>query len=331
VFTYAIIFSVSFAKLFERLVSLLKNKRKLAAFIYALLLIAVIALPFIYIISALSDYAAGAQQWISDAKTEGVPALPEWVTGLPFLGKKITDFWQKLQSDPATTIASYEPQIKSTLQRLISGGAGMVGAALEFIVGIIISAILLSSGKKVLQPIYAIMENIVGNNDGPALIDATGRAVKGVAVGVMGTAFIAAFFAWIGFAIAGISFAVGLAALTFFLVVIQVGPLLVWLPVAIWMGTHGQTGWAIFIGIYGLVVLMVDNILKPLLHEVENCLYLFFFGVIGGMVTRGLQVCSKGQLFWLSYIPYYIHGWENGRMVLWQQANLLVNTFKCIL
>ena len=64
----------------------------------------------------------------------------------------------------------------------------------------------ISSGKKALQPVYTIMDNIIGNSDGTAIVDATGRAVKGVAVGVMGTAFIAALFAWIGFAIAGISF-----------------------------------------------------------------------------------------------------------------------------
>ena len=299
VFTYAIIFSVSFTKLFERLVALLKNKRKLAAFIYAVLLIAIIALPFVYIISALSDYAAKAQQWITDAKTHGVPAMPDWIAGIPFLGKKIADFWQQLQSDPATTIASYEPQIKNTLQRLISGGAGLVGATLEFIVGIIVSAILLSSGKKALQPVYEIMDNIVGDRDGSLLVDATGRAVKGVAVGVMGTAFIAALFAWIGFAIAGISFAVGLAALTFFLVVIQVGPLLVWLPVAIWLGAHGETGWAIFISIYGLVVLMgIDNILKPVLIAKSGKLpvLVLFLGVIGGMVTWGFTGMFKGAI-----------------------------------
>jgi predicted PurR-regulated permease PerM len=299
VFTYAIIFSVSFAKLFERLVALLKNKRKLAAFIFALLLIIIIALPFIYIISALGDYATRAQQWITDAKTNGVPALPDWVAGLPFLGKKIAGFWQQLQADPATTIASYEPQIKNILQRLISGGAGMVGATLEFIVGIIVSAILLASGKKVLQPIYAIMDNLVGDRDGSLIVDATGRAVKGVAVGVMGTAFIAALFAWIGFAIAGISFAVGLAALTFFLVVIQVGPLLVWLPVAIWLGTHGETGWAIFISVYGLVILMgIDNILKPILIAKSGKLpiLVLFLGVIGGMVAWGFTGMFKGAI-----------------------------------
>jgi predicted PurR-regulated permease PerM len=311
VFTYAIIFSVSLAKLFERLVRLLNNKRKLAAFIYALLLIAVIALPFIYIISALSDYAAKAQQWITDAKTQGVPALPDWIAGLPFVGKKMADFWHQLQNNPATTIAAYEPQIKNILQRLISGGAGIVGAALEFIVGIIVSAILLSSGKKILQPIYAIMDKIVGENDGSALIDATGRAVKGVAVGVMGTAFIAAIFAWAGFAIAGISFAIGLAALTFFLVVIQVGPLLVWLPVAIWMGTHGQTGWAIFITIYGLVVLMgIDNILKPILIARSGQLpvLVLFLGVIGGMVAWGFTGMFKGAII-LAVFYTILHSW----------------------
>ena len=49
VFTYAIIFSVAMAGLFESLARFLKNKRKWAAFIYALLLIAFIALPSIYI------------------------------------------------------------------------------------------------------------------------------------------------------------------------------------------------------------------------------------------------------------------------------------------
>jgi predicted PurR-regulated permease PerM len=76
--------------------------------------------------------------------------------------------------------------------------------------------------------------------------------VKGVAVG-NGHGFIAALAAWIGFTIAGIS-AIGLSALVFFMAVIQLGPFLVLLPVVIWLAMQGQTGWAIFMGIYGVVV-----------------------------------------------------------------------------
>src|SRR6187200_523567 len=68
VFTYAIIFSVSFAGLFESLVRLVGNKRGLGAFIYAIILITVIAMPFYYIISALTGYATQVEQWIADVK-----------------------------------------------------------------------------------------------------------------------------------------------------------------------------------------------------------------------------------------------------------------------
>jgi predicted PurR-regulated permease PerM len=262
-------------------------------------MIAVIAMPFIYIISALSDYVVRAEQWITDVKVNGVPPLPGWVAGLPFVGKNIDTFWQQLQADPSGTLASYEPQIRSTLRQLISGGAGMIGATLEFIVGIIVSALFLASGEKILQPVYATMRNLVGYNDGPALVDATGRAVKGVAVGVMGTAFIAALFAWIGFAIAGISFAVGLAALTFFLVVIQVGPVLVFVPAAIWLFMTGQTGMGIFVSIYTLAVMIpIDNILKPILIARSGKLpiLVLFLGVIGGMVAWGFTGMFKGAI-----------------------------------
>jgi predicted PurR-regulated permease PerM len=129
--------------------------------------------------------------------------------------RKFSSTWLKLQSDPAA-IELYEPKIMAVVTRLLGGGLGVIGAGLELVLGIIISAVFLNSGTKILDPIYVVMKRMVGENDGPALVDASGRAVKGVAIGVMGTAFIAGIAAWIGFAIAGIPIAAGLAAITFF-------------------------------------------------------------------------------------------------------------------
>lgn len=298
IFTYAIILAVSFSPLFEKFVRLLKNKRKLAAFIYALLLAGIVALPFIYLIGELANFIQQSQTWIADAKANGLPPLPGWITGLPLVGNKISTGWEKLQNDPAT-IHLYEPKIRAVLTRLLGGGLGVVGAGLELVVGIIISAILLTSGSKALNPIYTVMRRIVGEHDGPALVDASGRAVKGVAIGVMGTGFIAGIAAWIGFSIAGLSIAGGLAAITFFLVVIQIGPLLVWLPVAIWLGSQGETGMAIFTTIYGIVVLMgIDNVLKPILIAKSGKLpiLVLFLGVLGGMAAWGFTGMFKGAI-----------------------------------
>ena len=298
VFTYAIILAVAIHPLFEKLARALGGRRKLAAFIYGLLLVAVVALPYIYLISELANFAQDSIKYVSDAKEKGLPTLPDWIAGLPVVGDKISAGWQNVQKDPAS-IALYEPQIKSALNRILTGGLGVIGSGLEFIVGIIISAVMLNSGAKALNPIYALMKRLVGEHDGPALVDASGKAVKGVAIGVMGTAFIAAIAGWIGFTIAGISIAAGLAAITFFLVVIQLGPLFVVLPVVIWLATQGETGMAIFMGIYGVVVLMgIDNILKPILIAKSGKLpiLVLFLGVVGGMVAWGFTGMFKGAI-----------------------------------
>ena len=298
VFTYAIILAVAIHPLFEKLVRGLGGRRKLAGFIYGLLMVAIVALPYIFLIKELADSAQDAAKYVADAKANGLPALPEWIAGLPVVGDKIAAAWQNMQNDPAS-IALYEPQITTAIKRLLTGGLGVIGGGLEFIVGIIISAVMLTSGSKALNPIYAIMKRLVGEHDGPALVDASGRAVKGVAIGVMGTGFIAGIAAWIGFTIAGVSIAGALAAITFFLVVIQLGPLFVFLPVVIWLASQGETGMAIFMLIYGIVVLMgIDNILKPILIAKSGKLpiLVLFLGVVGGMVAWGFTGMFKGAI-----------------------------------
>jgi predicted PurR-regulated permease PerM len=64
----------------------------------------------------------------------------------------------------------------------------------------------------------------------------------------------------------------------------------VWLPVAIWLGFEGEIGWAIFIAVWGVVLLMgVDNIIKPMLiaRSGQLPLLVLFVGVIGGLVAWG--------------------------------------------
>src|ERR1700742_4886134 len=69
VLTFALIFSVSFAAPFEWLVRLLRGRRTLAAVIYSLLLITIIALPSFYIISAIRTHVREAITWIGQVKT----------------------------------------------------------------------------------------------------------------------------------------------------------------------------------------------------------------------------------------------------------------------
>src|SRR5882757_7568606 len=96
VLTFALIFSVSFAGAFEKLVRLLNKRRTLSAVVYSVLLLAIIALPFVFIISAFRNHLREAIAGLNDIKTNGLPPLPAWIPRLPLLGEEIASFWGQL-------------------------------------------------------------------------------------------------------------------------------------------------------------------------------------------------------------------------------------------
>lgn len=299
VFTFALIFYVSMQRPYEQLVRLLKQRRKLAAVIYSIILILIVALPFIYVVAALAGHVKGFLQLADGLRAHELPDLPESITSLPYIGQPIAELWKQLEENPRETLSTYQHQLHIVLQHILAGGAGILSASLQVILGIIISGMLLVGGDKVLQPLRFTLQHLLGRRDGLSLMDATGHAIRGVSIGVMGTAFIAAVISWIGFAIAGLHFKVLLTALVFFVVLIQVGPLIVWVPLVIWAALQGNTGTAIFLAIYGGGVLVADTILKPILIAKSGGKLPFlvlFLGVVGGLAAWGFTGMFKGAI-----------------------------------
>jgi predicted PurR-regulated permease PerM len=262
-------------------------------------LIAIVAIPLIYLIKSLQYHIKDALAWMNDIRTNGLPPLPRWVANLPIVGEDITSFWQQLQSSPRETIVSHAEPIKEAMRHILTSGAGIIGTALQFIIGIIISAFLLVAGEKALTPVKSTMQHLLGKRDGLSLLRATAGAIKSVSIGVMGTAFIAAIISWIGLLIAGIHYKMVLSALIFFLVLIQLGPLWVWVPLVIWTASQGHTGLTVFLIIYGIVLLIIDAVLKPILLAKSGGKLPFlvlFLGVVGGLSAWGFTGMFKGAI-----------------------------------
>jgi predicted PurR-regulated permease PerM len=297
IFTFALIFSVAFAGLFNKLAGWL-GSRKIAAFVYGILLVAVVAVPFVYIISELAGYAGKAQSLVAQIKDNNVPPLPEWLGTIPLVGEKISTFWADLQADPQGVLALHEAHIKDILQRILATGGGILGTGLELIVGIIISSIFLFHGESTLSPIRNFARHLISSSKGEMLIQASGRAINGVAVGVLGTAFIEAAVAYIGFRIAGLEMASGLTAIMFLFALIQLGPVLVMIPIIVWLANSGSNAWAIFMGVWLVVLIVVDNVVKPILIGKSGKLpiLVLFFGVLGGMSAWGFTGMFKGAV-----------------------------------
>ena len=124
----------------------------------------------------------------------------------------------------------------------------------------------------------------------PGLLQTVGGTIQGVVYGIVGTAIAQGLVAFIGFLIAGVPGAALLGFLTFLLSMVPVGPPLIWGGAVIWLAFKSSTGWAIFMVIWGLLVISsVDNVVKPYLisRTASLPILLIALGVFGGALAFG--------------------------------------------
>jgi predicted PurR-regulated permease PerM len=161
---------------------------------------------------------------------------------------------------------------------------------LQIILATVIAGFLFVHGEDAERMLTKFAARIGGEQSTP-VIDVAGKTIRGVALGVVGTAFFQALLSGFGFALAGIPLYSLLALICFMLALMQIGTGLVWLPVAIWLGTHDSQGWAVFTVVLGVFINTMDNFIKPyFMSRGSNLpLLLMFTGVIGGLLAWGFM------------------------------------------
>jgi predicted PurR-regulated permease PerM len=81
-----------------------------------------------------------------------------------------------------------------------------------------------------------------------------------------------------------------LIAVMLILGIAQVGPALVLIPAIIWLYWKGDSAWGTVLLVWSVVVLSMDNFLRPILIKrgADLPLLLIFTGVIGGLIAFGI-------------------------------------------
>ena len=222
--------------------------------------------------------------------SHGLPALPEWVGHIPFVGEKINAAWTDLIAGGATGFMDHvAPYAASTGKWVLSQFGGLGGMLIQFLLVVTISAILYSSGEEAAKMVRSFGRRLAGERGEGAMVLA-GQAIRAVALGVGVTAIVQTVLGGLGLVIAGVPFAAILSAVMLMLCIAQLGPSLVLFPAVGWMFWQGETGWAMFLLVWSLIVVSLDNFLRPMLitRGADLPLLLIFAGVIGGLLSFGL-------------------------------------------
>jgi len=268
----------------------LGGRRGLAVIVMTLLLLGILIVPLTLAISTVIGKAQDLYANRQSLALLKIPPPPEWLHNIPVKGEQFTAAWQEYSllspEDLSGKIAPYSNKIIGWFLTQ-AGSVGML--LLHCFLTVIISAIMYANGETAAKGVRLFCRRLAGQSGEDAVILAA-NAVRGVAIGIVGTAMIQSVLAGFGLLIAGIPGAAVLAALILLFCVAQIGPALVMIPVTIWLFTQDQTSWGIFMAVWTVIVGTIDNFIRPFLIKkgADLPLLLIFAGVIGGLISFGL-------------------------------------------
>ncbi len=299
---WGVIIAVATYPAYEAFRARLAIRHALAAVLFTILMIVVVVIPSVVLADSLASGARSAAAAFQ-AGTLDIPPPPEGVKAWPFIGESLYSFWQLASQNIVEAAQELSPWIKTAGKWLLGATARTGIAALQFLLAIIIAGVLLAHAEAGGRATRAIAQRLAPER-GLNYAQVAEQTVRSVALGILGVALLQGLLAGIGFLVAGVPAAGLLTLVCIVLGVIQVGVVIVLIPVAIYLFSTADTFTAIAFLIYAILIAPLDNILKPILlgRGVKVPMVVVFIGAIGGFVQYGIVGLFVGAvIFTLGY------------------------------
>ena len=285
----AVILTFSTWPVYARLRHVLGGRNTLAAALMTVAAILFLLAPFAIVVAGLADNASALMEAFHAVFASGLPDAPAWVKTLPLVGEGAYAYWSNLALDEGRFVQELKRLVPSIRDTLVTSGGYLAAGLAQLALSVLVAFFLYRDGDLVVARLRKAASRVAGP-DARHLLDVAGKTVNSVVYGILGTALAQGVLAAIGFLIAGVPGATLLGLATFFFSVVPVGPPLIWGSAALWLFYQGSTGMAIFMGLWGLLVIsLVDNFLKPIIISRGSHLpfILVFLGVLGGVLAFG--------------------------------------------
>lgn len=284
--------------LYRRLRTAFGGRHTPSALAMTLLLALTLILPIMWVVFLLQSEISGVYQQIALQLAQGHLEVPAVIRDIPWLGKEIQDFLDRLNASPEALKA----QLKAWSDYAITHAAGFVGGVgrnmgkLGF--ALLTAFFLYRDGEVVVRQIRQVLSQVLDERIDDYLT-AMGDMSRAVVYGIVLTALAQGLLAGIGYAVAGMGNPVFLGVLTALIAFIPFGTPFAWGAVCIWLFLSGQTWAAIGLFLWGtFVVSWVDNIIRPLVISSATRMpfLLVMFGVLGGLAAFGMVGLFMGPV-----------------------------------
>lgn len=306
---WSLIIAVSLFPLYSSLAIRLGSRKKLASAILTLLMLSIIVVPAVIFTDSLIE---GIQQFNNDldAKELAIPPPPASVADWPVIGNTVFTSWLAASENLGETVEKFSPQLQKAGRWILGALMGTGIGLLQLMLSIIISGVFLVFSDQGGKMIRNLFQRLTGDR-GDDFIRASEITIRNVSKGILGVAIIQSFLTGIVFMAAGIPYAGLWTLIALILCIVQVGPGLVIIPVIVYIFTVSSTWVALLWTIVLILVMLSDNILKPILmgKGAPVPMLVIFLGSIGGFISMGFLglflgavILSLGYKLFLLYV-----------------------------
>ncbi len=285
---WGVIIAIGIYPIFRRIKHMMRDKDKLAATLITLIALTLLIVPSVMLAGSAIDGIKTITTGLDEGTLE-IPAPPPEVADWPVVGTPTYKLWNLASTNIDAAIKQVEPQLKDATAKLISAAAGIGGGVLQSIISLIIAGAFLATadaGKRAAQTVFT---RLVGDQ-GEALTDLAGATIRSVVQGVLGVAMIQALASGLGLMLVGVPAAGLWALMVLVLAIIQLPPILVLGPVAVYVFSSSSTTVAVSFLIWAIVISGSDTFLKPMLlgRGLDVPMLVILLGAIGGMILSGI-------------------------------------------
>jgi len=297
----AVVLVVVAGPLYERALGWVGGRRALASAVACLIIIFIGAVPFFLVISvitgqALDLYTTVSQLLVSDQLQD------TFREGLGRLGPLMAELESKLGITQAEVLQEVAGLIRQVSNLLYANLTGLLKGVTNILIGLalvlFVTFYMLQDGAKLARWVSSLSPLPTELNQ--SIIADMLTSLRATLKGSVVLAVIYGAVSGLGFFLFGVPNALFWGTVMVFASVVpMVGTALVWVPGGIYLIVLGQTGQALGVMIYCLVVMIFcDNWLRPKLIGSQARLHplLTFFAVLGGITYFGMVGLILGPL-----------------------------------
>lgn len=267
----------------------LGNRTPLASLLMTCFLACCFIFPLVIIGTSIAENFTKVYGAVQNTLHNSTAETAQMFQSVPYIGDHLAKYWTLFAADKERLSAILQEYAAPTSQKLIGMGAIVGRGLMDITLGVLISYFFFRYGTRVAVRVSNLIEKF-GGGRGPYILEVSKNTLIGVVYGILGTAVAQGALAAFGFWIANVPGASFLGLITFFLSFIPMGPPLLWVPAALWLYAEGHTTSAIFLVIWGtLVISAIDNFLKPYFISLGSDLplLLVLLGILGGVIAFG--------------------------------------------